>query len=68
VAAAVWDEIETDCIQVVQSMISFKNRKVSYIRRQVNRELVQATHFYASHQVIDYFSPCIDTIIMNEMH
>jgi hypothetical protein len=49
-------------------MISFKNRKVSYIRRQVNRELVQATHFYVSHQVIDYFSPCIDTIIMNEMH
>jgi hypothetical protein len=45
VAAAVWDEIETDCIQVVQSMFSFKNRKVSYIRRQSQSRISSGNSF-----------------------
>ncbi|WJX96618.1 hypothetical protein P8452_77796 [Trifolium repens] len=45
--------------------------KVSYVRRQANRaahDLAQATRFFASPQVFNYCSPCIENIIMNEMH
>jgi ribonuclease HI len=48
-----------------------QNCKVSYVRRQANRvahELAQATRFIAGPQFYDYCPPCIETIIMNEMH
>jgi ribonuclease HI len=48
-----------------------QNCKVSYVRRQANRvahDLAQATRFIASPQFYDYCPPCIETIILNEMH
>jgi hypothetical protein len=85
-------EIEMDCMEVVNSVVSkdrnvteygtaieqcqcllnlFPNCKVSYIRRQANRvahELAQVARFYASPHIYDYCPPCIEHIIINEMH
>jgi ribonuclease HI len=85
-------EIEMDCMEVVNSVVSkdrnvteygtaieqcqcllnlFPNCKVSYIRRQANRvahELARVARFYASPHIYDYCPPCIEHIIINEMH
>ncbi|MCH79557.1 retrotransposon protein [Trifolium medium] len=48
-----------------------QNCKVNYVRRQANRvtqELAQVARSYASHYVFEYCPPCIEVIVMNEMH
>jgi hypothetical protein len=52
-------------------LVTNNNWKVSYVRRQSNRvahELAQATRFIASHQIYNFCPPCIEPLIMNEMH
>jgi hypothetical protein len=47
------------------------NRKVRYVRRQTNQvahEIAQATRFIASFQSYNYFLPCIEFIVWNEMN
>jgi ribonuclease HI len=47
------------------------NCQASHVRRQANRvahSLAQATRLYASPQVFNHCPPCIETIIINEMH
>jgi ribonuclease HI len=59
-------------ISMCRSLINMnQNCQVSYVRRQANRaahDLAQATRFFASPQVFNYCPPCIENIIMNEMH
>jgi hypothetical protein len=52
-------------------LVTKNNWKVSYVRQQANRvahELPQAARFIASHQTNNYCPPCIELIIMNELH
>jgi ribonuclease HI len=47
------------------------NCQASHVRRQANRvaySLAQATRLSASPQVFNHCPPCIETIIINEMH
>jgi hypothetical protein len=44
---------------------------VSYFRRQANRiahELAQVARYFASPQIFNHCPPCIDIILMIEMH
>jgi len=52
-------------------LMNHKNFKISFIRRQTNNVahlLARASLSYASSQVHDYTSSCIETTITNEMN
>jgi ribonuclease HI len=59
-------------INLCRSLLNLiPNCKVSHIRRQANRvahSLAQATRLFASPQIFNHCPPCIETIIMNEIH
>jgi hypothetical protein len=48
-----------------------QNREISYVRRQANSvalELAQVARSYDGQYVFDYCSPCIETILINEIN